>query len=95
MCASSAIPAAPPGQNWHSLVRLQGDLVLRDGSYVSEHDAYMKVDGLYIAATGRLHAVLKPVDDVHLTLAQEDLDAHTADYRQAPYEPNRALCNAL
>ena len=59
--------------------------MLRDGGYVSERDAFMKLEGLYVAATGRLHAVLNPVDDVQLSLAQEDLDMHTADYRWAGF----------
>lgn len=62
-------------------MHLQGDLVLRDGAYVSEHDTFIKIDGVYVTATGRLQAVLKPVDDVQLSLQQEDLDLHTADYR--------------
>lgn len=60
---------------------LQGDLVLRDGEYVSEHDTFMKVEGVYIVATGRLQAVLTPVHKVQVSLEQEDLDLHTADYR--------------
>lgn len=65
------------------ILDVQGDLVLRDGAYVSEHDTFIKIDGVYVTATGRLQAVLKPDDDVQLSLQQEDLDLHTADYRKA------------
>ena len=60
---------------------VQGDLVLRDGEYVSENDAFMKVEGVYIIATGRLQAVVTPVDSIRVSLEQQDLDLHTADYR--------------
>ena len=60
---------------------LQGDLVLRDSEYVSEQDAFMKVEGVYIVASARLHAVLTPVNEVQVSLEQHDLDLHTADYR--------------
>lgn len=75
------LEATPSGTE--EVLNVQGDLVLRDGGYVSERDAFMKLEGLYVTATGRLHAVLNPVDDVQLSLAQEDLDMHTADYRKA------------
>ena len=77
------------------LTLLQGDLVLRDGGYVSERDAFTKLEGLYVAATGRLHAVLNPVDDVQLSLAQEDLDMHTADYRWADFACSRPSASVI
>lgn len=60
---------------------VQGDLVLRDGEYVSEHDTLMNLEGVYIIATGRLQAVVTPVDSIRVSLEQQDLDLHTADYR--------------
>ena len=47
----------------------------------------MKVDGVYVTATGRLQAVLKPVDDLKMALEQQDVDLHTPDYRSllSPY----------
>lgn len=54
---------------------------MRDGEYVSEHDAFMKLEGVYIIATGRLQAVVTPVNTIQVTLQQQDLDLHTADYR--------------
>ena len=60
---------------------LQGDLVLRVGDYISEQDVFMKVEGVYVTATGRLQAVVNPVDKVVVSLEQKDLDVHTADYR--------------
>lgn len=66
---------------------MQGGLVLRDGAYRSEQDTFMKVDGVYVTATGRLQAVLKPVDDLKMALEQQDVDLHTPDYRSllSPY----------
>lgn len=60
---------------------LQGDLVLRAGDYISEQDVFMKVEGVYVTATGHLQAVVTPVDKIVVSLEQKDLDAHTADYR--------------
>lgn len=60
---------------------MQGDLVLRDGEYISEHDTFMKMEGVYIIATGRLQAVVTPVNKVQVSLEQQDVDLHTADYR--------------
>ena len=63
---------------------VQGDLVLRHGEYISEHDTFMKLEGVYIVATGRLQAVAMPKNSVQVSLEQQDLDSHTADYRQEP-----------
>ena len=63
---------------------MQGDLVLRDGEYVSEHDTFMKLEGVYIIATGRLQALAMPKNGIRVSLEQQDLDLHTADYRQDP-----------
>ena len=62
-------------------LHVQGGLVLRKGAYRSEHDTFMEVDGVYVTATGRLQAVLKPLDRVKLNLEQQDFDLQTADYR--------------
>ena len=63
---------------------LQGDLVLRNGEYVSEHDTFMKLEGVFITATGRLQAVVTPKNRIQVSLEQQDLDLHTADYRCEP-----------
>lgn len=63
---------------------VQGDLVLRDGEYVSEHDTFMTLEGVYIIATGRLQAVVTPKNSIQVSLEQRDLDLHTADYRSEP-----------
>ena len=55
--------------------------MLRDGPYASERDTFIKVEGVYVTSTGWLRVVLTPVDNVQLSLEQEDLDLHTADYR--------------
>ena len=60
---------------------MQGDFVLRAGDYVSEQDMFMKLEGVYITATGSLQAVAEPVKNIQVALEQTDLDMHTADYR--------------
>lgn len=55
--------------------------MLRDSEYVSEHDAFMNIEGVYVVATGHLQAVLTPVDKVQVSMEQQDLDLHSADYR--------------
>ena len=58
-------------------------MVLRSGDYVSERDAFLTIEGVFIVATARLQAVLTPAEHVQVALEQSDVDLHTADYRQA------------
>ena len=70
---------------------VQGDLGLRDGEYVSEHCTFMKLEGVYIIVTGRLQALTMPKSGIRVSLEQQDLDLHTADYRQDPTLPQIVL----
>ena len=62
---------------------LQGDVMLRDGYFVSERDVVMKLQGVYVEASSRLHAVLEPAQHMTMRLEGHDAQEHSVDYRSA------------
>ena len=62
---------------------LQGDVTLRDGHYISEQDVTMKLQGVYVEASFRLHAVLEPAQLMSMRLEAHDAREHSSDYRSA------------
>ena len=62
----------------------QGELVVRDGVYVSEDDAAMRLTGVYVAATGRLLAVAEPATPLLAAPLGAGEGAESRDYRRAP-----------
>ena len=65
----TTVPSPRPG-----LANIQGDLVLRDGVYITENDVAMKVQGVYMPAAGRLTAVLEPAAAVYGGPRLQDAD---------------------
>ena len=57
--------------------------MLRDGHYVSERDVMMKVQGVYVEASSRLHAVLEPAQHMTMRLEAHDAQEQSSDYRSA------------
>lgn len=60
---------------------MQGLLILRDGTYLSEQDVYLKLEGVYLTSLGKLQAAIHPMHDIELELDNNDVQEHTADYR--------------
>lgn len=58
--------------------------MVRDGVYVTEEDVLMKLHGVYVAAVGRLHAVLEPTQSMKIDLDEAEMAEHSADYRLFP-----------
>lgn len=50
-----------PDDNHNIACVLQGDLLLRDSMYMTEEPEALKLAGVYVAATGHLHARMQPV----------------------------------
>lgn len=57
--------------------------MLRDGHYVSQRDVMMKLQGVYVEASSRLHAVLEPAQHISMRLEGHDAREHSSDYRSA------------
>lgn len=64
----------------------QGELVVRDGVYVSEDDAAMRLTGVYVPATGRLLAVAEPAAPVLAVPLDAGEGAESLDYRWSPLD---------
>ena len=65
-----------------TLLLLQGDLVLRAGSYVNSRDTQFQLRGVYVVDSGRLHAVARPTAAVEAPVHGGEAAQHTADYRR-------------
>lgn len=60
---------------------LQGEVVLRDGAYVTADDMLFRLEGVYVAATGRLHAVLHTTQPLYTTVDTHDIEERSLQYR--------------
>jgi hypothetical protein len=62
---------------------VQGDLLLRDGVYMTEEPEVLKLAGVYVASTGQLHARVQPVKGPIFLPVEENstVDRDTPDYR--------------
>ena len=69
--------------------------MLRDGHYVSERDVMMKVQGVYVEASSRLHAVLEPAQHMSMRLEAHDAQEHSSDYRSASAQLQQELLKPL
>ena len=58
--------------------------MVRDGVYVSEDDAAMRLTGVYVPATGRLLAVAEPAAPVLAVPLDAGEGAESLDYRWVP-----------
>ncbi|KAK9829544.1 hypothetical protein WJX72_006402 [[Myrmecia] bisecta] len=71
---------ATPVEGVHDI---EGELVIRDGVYVTEEDVLMKVTGVYVVGAGRLHAVAEPAKPLELNVEPDDVEEQGPVYRQA------------
>lgn len=55
--------------------------MLRDGPYMGESDTLMKLSGVYVPASGRLHALLEPKQAVQLPFQPHEADVASPHYR--------------
>ena len=78
----TSVPRHPPVASTVA-TPLQGEVMLRDGHYVSERDVMMKLQGVYVEASSRLHAVLEPAQPKSMHLEAHDAQEHSSDYRSA------------
>ena len=63
---------------------LQGQLLTREGLTLTEDPEVFQLSGVYIAATGRLHAKVEPASGpVTVALADNESTVHPAAYRRA------------
>ena len=69
----------------------QGQLLTREGLTLTEDPEVFKLVGVYVAATGRLHARVEPdAGPLMVSLAENETAAHPAAYRSAALPPNDA-----
>ncbi|CAD7699222.1 unnamed protein product [Ostreobium quekettii] len=62
---------------------VQGDVLLRDGTHVTDSDVRFKVEGAYVRDSGRLHAVLQPAHLLSMKFTEEEVRDGGPDYREA------------
>jgi len=62
---------------------VQGDLVVRDGLYVTDNDIRMHLHGVYHKEAGRLEAVLEPLSPIQMDITNADQTEENSDYRSA------------
>eukprot|EP01023_Acetabularia_acetabulum_P017929 TRINITY_DN19014_c0_g1_i5.p1 TRINITY_DN19014_c0_g1~~TRINITY_DN19014_c0_g1_i5.p1 ORF type:complete len:323 (-),score=42.76 TRINITY_DN19014_c0_g1_i5:106-1074(-) len=43
-----------------NVVEIEGDLILRQGQYITDYDLKLPFEGIYIPKTGKLHAIVQP-----------------------------------
>lgn len=55
--------------------------MLRDGPYMGESDTLMRLSGVYVPASGRLHALLEPPRPVVLPFEPHEADLASPHYR--------------
>ena len=51
---------------------VKGKVLLRDGAYITDFDATMRIQGIYIETTGRLAAVVEPLSEIEFLKAMND-----------------------
>ena len=61
---------------------LQGDLVLRAGTYLNSKDARFSLRGVYVVDSASLHALAQPEEPLSAALRPVELHQHTPDYRR-------------
>lgn len=72
---------------------VQGQLLTREGLTLTEDPEVFKLVGVYVAATGRLHARVEPdAGPLMVSLAENETAAHPAAHRSAALPPNNGLC---
>lgn len=57
--------------------------MLRDGPYMGESDTLMRLSGVYVPASGKLHALLEPPHPVVLPFAPHEASLASLHYRSA------------
>eukprot|EP00191_Tetraselmis_sp_GSL018_P024194 CAMPEP_0177623596 /NCGR_PEP_ID=MMETSP0419_2-20121207/28988_1 /TAXON_ID=582737 /ORGANISM="Tetraselmis sp., Strain GSL018" /LENGTH=598 /DNA_ID=CAMNT_0019124161 /DNA_START=566 /DNA_END=2360 /DNA_ORIENTATION=+ len=62
---------------------LEGDLVIRDGAYVTDDDIRMRVHGIYVPESGKVTAILDPVTPIRIEVSEQDRRERNAAYREA------------
>ncbi len=56
-------------------------MVLRDGAYVTADDLLFRLEGVYVPATGRLHAVLHTTQPLYTSVDTTDIEQRSLQYR--------------
>ena len=68
---------------------VQGQLLTREGLTLTEDPEVFRLVGVYVAATGRLHARVEPdAGPLMVSLAENETAVHPAAYRSAALPPN-------
>lgn len=62
-------------------LRVQGDLVLRDGQLITDNDVHMRASGIYVPSTGGLHVALEPVLPVVVDITDQDRATQSSGLR--------------
>jgi hypothetical protein len=60
---------------------MQGDLVLRNGIYVTDTDIRLRLHGVLLKETGRIEANLEPLTPIRVDISGSDIHNGNADYR--------------
>lgn len=61
----------------------QGEVMLRDGPYLGQPDLVMKVSGVYVPDSGRLHAIADPSAPLQLPFTAKEAEMGSGSYRHA------------
>ena len=65
---------------------VQGQILMREGLTLTEDPEVFKLLGVYVAATGHLHAEVEPASGpVTVALADNETAVHPAAYRSATF----------
>lgn len=67
----------------HGMENVQGDLVLRNGIYVTDTDIRLRLHGVLLKETGRIEANLEPLTPIRVDISGSDIHNGNADYRSA------------
>mmetsp|Transcript_12111 Transcript_12111/g.34059 ORF Transcript_12111/g.34059 Transcript_12111/m.34059 type:complete len:656 (+) Transcript_12111:510-2477(+) len=68
---------------------VEGDLVIRDGAYVTDNDVRMRMHGIYVPDAGRLNVMLEPLAPIRVDISDEDRTSGNSFYRQALREASK------
>ena len=75
---------------------MQGQLLTREGLTLTEDPEVFQLLGVYVVATGQLHAKVEPASGpVTVALADNETTVHPAAYRWIPSPPAVHTRNAL
>eukprot|EP01026_Neomeris_dumetosa_P055328 TRINITY_DN5021_c0_g1_i12.p2 TRINITY_DN5021_c0_g1~~TRINITY_DN5021_c0_g1_i12.p2 ORF type:complete len:201 (-),score=18.35 TRINITY_DN5021_c0_g1_i12:709-1311(-) len=60
-----------------SVIEIEGDLILRQGNFITDYDLKLPLEGVYIPKTGKLHTIIQPqTDNTHSKTTSPSRQTH-------------------